>query len=76
MPRLPGHLDNIDAADEERPFRLVTAPARNFLNTSFTETPTSRAREGRPTHLANTWREIVAEWQPAMRLHSGKEAGA
>ena len=33
----------------ERPFRLVAAPARNFLNTSFTETPTSRAREGRPT---------------------------
>ena len=27
----------------------MTAPARNYLNTSFTETPTSRAREGRPT---------------------------
>ncbi|MBV8911824.1 MAG: hypothetical protein JOZ05_02155, partial [Acetobacteraceae bacterium] len=30
---------------------LVAAPARNFLNTSFTETPTSRRREGRPTVL-------------------------
>ncbi len=49
LPRLPGHHDVIDAADSERPFRLVTAPARNYLNTSFTETPTSRAREGRPT---------------------------
>ena len=35
----------------ERPFRLVTAPARQFLNTSFTETPRSRKREGRPTAL-------------------------
>jgi anaerobic selenocysteine-containing dehydrogenase len=49
LPRLPGHHDIIDAPDQERPFRLVTAPARNYLNTSFTETPTSRAREGRPT---------------------------
>ena len=32
------------------PFRLVAAPARNFLNTTFTETPTSQpqARGGRP----------------------------
>jgi anaerobic selenocysteine-containing dehydrogenase len=29
----------------------VAAPARNFLNTSFSETPTSRKREGRPTAL-------------------------
>ena len=28
--------------------RLATSPARNFLNTSFNETPTSLAREGRP----------------------------
>ena len=49
LPRLPGHHDVIDAADAARPFRLVTAPARNYLNSSFTETPTSRAREGRPT---------------------------
>ena len=49
MPAMPDHFDNIDKADEERPFRLVTAPARNFLNSSFNETPTSIKREGRPT---------------------------
>ncbi len=49
LPRLPGHCDNIEAADGEHPFRLVTAPARNYLNTSFTETPGSQARERRPT---------------------------
>jgi anaerobic selenocysteine-containing dehydrogenase len=51
MPELPGHFDVIDTADAERPFRLVTAPARQYLNTTFTETPTSVAREARPTLL-------------------------
>ena len=51
MPLMPGHAPIIDAADDEHPFRLVAAPARTFLNTSFTETPGSRKREGRPTVL-------------------------
>ncbi|MFQ5775018.1 MAG: molybdopterin-dependent oxidoreductase, partial [Kiloniellaceae bacterium] len=51
MPRLPGHCAIMDAADAEHPFRLVAAPARTFLNTSFTETPGSRGREGRPRVL-------------------------
>jgi anaerobic selenocysteine-containing dehydrogenase len=51
MPRAPGHFDVTDAPDDERPFRLVAAPARNFLNTSFTETPGSLKREKRPTVL-------------------------
>ena len=29
----------------------MTAPARQFLNSTFTPTPTSRAREGRPALL-------------------------
>jgi anaerobic selenocysteine-containing dehydrogenase len=33
------------------PYRLVTAPARQYLNSTFTETPTARKREGRPTAL-------------------------
>ena len=51
MPPLPDHMAVIDEVDDERPFRLVTAPARNYLNSSFTETPTSRQKEGRPTVL-------------------------
>ena len=39
----------IDAADGEHPLRLVVPPARNYLNSSFTETPTSIAKEARPT---------------------------
>ena len=51
MPALPDHFAVIDVASAERPFRLVTAPARTFLNSTFTETPGSLKREGRPTVL-------------------------
>jgi anaerobic selenocysteine-containing dehydrogenase len=53
MSSLPDHIEVIDSATAERPFRLVAAPARSFLNTSFTETPSSRRREGRPSLLVN-----------------------
>jgi anaerobic selenocysteine-containing dehydrogenase len=48
MPALPDHYAAVDARNDAHPFRLVTAPSRNYLNTSFTETATSRKREGRP----------------------------
>jgi anaerobic selenocysteine-containing dehydrogenase len=49
LPALPDFADIIDSTDEARPFRLVTAPSRNYLNTSFTETETSIRNESRPT---------------------------
>ena len=49
MPKLPDHWAVIEDATPLYPFRLATSPARNFLNTSFNETPTSRANEPRPT---------------------------
>lgn len=49
MPSLPDHWNAIDRTDAEQPYRLVTAPARRFLNTSFTEMPSSRKKEGGPT---------------------------
>jgi len=48
LPALPDHWEVIEEADNEHPFRLATSPARGFLNSSFTETPTSLANEGRP----------------------------
>lgn len=53
MPLLPDHMEVIDQATEDHPIRLVTAPARHYLNTSFTETPTSIAKEARPTVLVH-----------------------
>ena len=49
MPKLPDHWAVTEEVDADHPFRLATSPARNFLNSSFTETPESLAREKRPT---------------------------
>jgi anaerobic selenocysteine-containing dehydrogenase len=48
LPEFPDHVELIEVADDEHPFRLATSPARSFLNSSFTETPGSLKREGRP----------------------------
>jgi anaerobic selenocysteine-containing dehydrogenase len=53
MPLLPDHMTSIDETAPGQPFRLVTAPARSFLNTTFTEMPSSRKRESRPTVLVH-----------------------
>jgi anaerobic selenocysteine-containing dehydrogenase len=51
LPEFPDHVELIEAADPEHPFRLATSPARSFLNSTFSETPGSRNREGRPELL-------------------------
>jgi len=51
MPTFPDHWPANEAADAAHPFKLATSPARSFLNSSFNETPTSRAREKRPCAL-------------------------
>ena len=53
MPCLPDQMDNIESGDADAPFRLVTAPARGFLNTTFTEMGSGRRREQRPTVLVH-----------------------
>ena len=53
MPSLPDHFDVIEKTTKEHPFRLVAAPARRFLNTSFTAMPSSIRKEGRPTALVH-----------------------
>jgi len=51
MPEMPDYWDVIDQPNNAHPMRLVTAPARQFLNTSFTETPTSVRMEKQPFAL-------------------------
>jgi anaerobic selenocysteine-containing dehydrogenase len=49
MPEMPDYMPVFNDTDDQHPFRLVAAPARHFLNSSFTETPTSVRYEKRPT---------------------------
>ncbi len=51
MPEWPDHMKVLDEPDADHPFRMITSPARGFLNSSFNETPTSRRREGAPRVL-------------------------
>jgi anaerobic selenocysteine-containing dehydrogenase len=41
----------VESGGADAPFRLVTAPARSFLNSSFSEMASGRKREGRPSVL-------------------------
>jgi anaerobic selenocysteine-containing dehydrogenase len=81
MPSLPDHWEIIEEADGTCPFRLATSPARNFLNSTFNETPTSRAREVRPTvmihpddaalaGIRNGDRVVLGNARGEVRLHA------
>ncbi|WP_075222947.1 molybdopterin-dependent oxidoreductase [Acuticoccus yangtzensis] len=54
MPLFPDQWDVIEKATETEPFRLVTAPARSFLNSTFNDTPSSIAKEGEPVVMVHT----------------------
>ncbi len=73
MPEFPDHWEVIDDASDERPFRLVTAPARNYLNSSFTETPSSRKREGRPSVMLHPDDAIDAGVAEGDRVRLGND---
>ncbi len=76
MPGFPDHWDAIDRATGERPFRLVTAPARHYLNSTFSETPTSRGREGRPTALIHEDDAADLGVADGARVRIGNERGS
>ncbi|MEX0922927.1 MAG: molybdopterin oxidoreductase family protein [Rhodovibrionaceae bacterium] len=76
MPPLADHWTSIEQADAAQPFRLVAAPARGYLNTSFNETPGSQKREGRPALLLHP--EDCAELgvEEGARLRIGNARGS
>jgi anaerobic selenocysteine-containing dehydrogenase len=76
LPAFPDHVGVIDDGDPARPYRLVAAPSRSFLNTSFNNTPSSIAREGRPTAMIHP--EALAELGIAdgARVRIGNEKGS
>jgi anaerobic selenocysteine-containing dehydrogenase len=75
MPTLPDHWDVVESADQKHPFRLATSPSRDYLNSSFNEMPTSRARHGVPrvkVHPEDLAALGVADGQ---RVRLGNERG-
>ena len=76
LPSLPDYCPNIDLATAEKPFRMITSPARNFLNSSFTETPTSKKREGRPEVMIHPEAASKLRIASGDRVRLGNEQGS
>ncbi|WP_292128653.1 molybdopterin-dependent oxidoreductase, partial [Mesorhizobium sp.] len=75
LPQFPDHVELIEVADEEHPFRLATSPARNFLNSSFAETPVSKAKEGRPELLLHPEDAAALGIEDGGRVEIGNRRG-
>ncbi len=76
MPSLPDYWPVIELPTDAEPFRLVTAPARSFLNSTFNQTPSSVAKEKRPTvmiHPDDADRLGIADGD---RVRIGNERGS
>lgn len=76
LPEFPDHVDLIETADVEHPFRLATSPARSFLNSTFTETPSSKNREGRPELLIHPEDAATLGLGDGERVEVGNRRGA
>lgn len=76
LPVLPDHREPAGICDAEHPFRLVAAPARQFLNTSFSETPTARRLEKRPTVRVHPADCAALGLDEGQRVRLGNRQGA
>jgi anaerobic selenocysteine-containing dehydrogenase len=74
-PRLPDHWESIEEATAEMPFRLVTAPARHYLNSSFNETPSSTRRERKPTVLMHPDDAVELQIEAEQLVTLGNDRG-
>ena len=75
MPVWPGHWAVIDPTSEALPYRLTTPPARRFLNSSFTQSPSSVSREGRPVIRIHPEDAKAAKIQSGQLLQVGNDLG-
>ena len=75
LPQFPDHVDLIEVADHAHPFRLATSPARSFLNSSFTETPSSMKREARPELLLHPDDAADLQIEDGARVEIGNQRG-
>lgn len=75
LPEFPDHVDLIEVADVEHPFRLATSPARSFLNSTFTETPSSKRREVRPELLVHPDDAAALGFADGDRVEIGNRRG-
>jgi anaerobic selenocysteine-containing dehydrogenase len=75
MPGLPDHWETIEEVDERHPFRLATSPSRHFLNSTFTETPSSRSQQPRPEVMVHPDDAAALDIADGERVILGNDRG-
>ena len=68
--------ETLDLANEKTPFRLVTPPARAFLNSSFTETSGSQSREKEPLAIMHPLDAVKMGIHQGNCISIGNEKGS
>ena len=78
MPRVVDWMDDYERPTDEHPLKLVTPPARHFLNSTFTETPTSVAKEGGNGPAVRVHPETARRYEvtEGMRVRIGNRRGS
>ncbi|MCP4009090.1 MAG: molybdopterin-dependent oxidoreductase [Proteobacteria bacterium] len=76
MPQWPGHWDVTLKTSVELPYRLTTPPARYFLNSSFTQSPCSLEKEGRPVVTIHTGDAEKSRVIDGQQVEIGNQLGA
>ena len=76
MPRLPDWSPNYERATDRHPFKLVCPPARSFLNSTFSETPTGIAREGGPRLRIHAEAARAYDIADGQRVRIGNDRGS
>ena len=76
MPAWPGHWDVTVKTDDTTPYRLTTPPARHFLNSSFTQSPYSLKKEGRPAVRIHPDDARATDIESGQRVEIGNKLGA
>ena len=75
MPKVVDYWDRIEHATDRTPLRLVAPPARMFLNTSFTQSPSSRAHESRPSAILHPHDAHTLSIEEGQRIALGNDRG-
>jgi len=75
IPAFPDYWAVTEECDDTHPFRLVTAPARNYLNSTFSETSTSQEKEGRPVAMIHPDDLSELDIADGDRIKMGNERG-
>ena len=75
MPGFPDHWAVTEETDTEHPFRLATSPARNYLNSTFNETATSREKHGAPHALIHPEDMLSIPCTDGSRIRVGNRRG-